>query len=229
MHLRLESAFVGNVHVIRCNGAIVLGEESGALEAAFKERSLAYTHFVLTLSEVTRLDSIGLGLIARYMTAVRQRGGDLRIAAPSGFVSSLLNKTMLSTVIRIFSTEAEAVASYHVKSDFRSAESHSGRRVLAIDPSLDLCAFVRTVLTQHHFAVRTCNMLQDAKTILRSNPTEILLIGPGSAHLSPDTMAQSLGSIAPEATIFRLPPEFKTQNAQEAARILLAIFGIPEN
>ncbi|MFP5233632.1 MAG: STAS domain-containing protein [Acidobacteriota bacterium] len=227
MQLRLESAFAGNVHIIRCSGAIILGEESGALEAAFKERSLGYTHFVLTLTGVHRLDSIGLGLIVRYMTSVRQRGGDLRIAAPSGFVSTLLNKTMLSTVLRIFSTEAEAVDSYHhAKSDSRPAALHGGRRVLAVDPSLDLCAFVRTVLSRHHFAIRTCSMLQDAKTVLRSNPVEIVLIGPGSAHLSPDTMAQSLGSIAPEATILRIPPEFKTQNAQEATGILLEILGV---
>ena len=122
MHLRLESAFAGNVHIIRCSGAIVLGEDSGALEAAFKERSLAYTHFVLTLIGVNRLDSIGLGLIVRYMTSVRQRGGDLRIAAPSGFVATLLNKTMLSTVLRVFPTEAEAVASYS-----RQAVLPSGR------------------------------------------------------------------------------------------------------
>jgi hypothetical protein len=69
-------------------------------------------------------------------------------------------------------------------------------------------------------------MLQDAKIVLRSNPVEIVLIGPGSAHLSPDTMAQSLGSIAPQASILRLPPEFKTQNAQEATSILLEIFGV---
>ncbi len=224
MQLTLETAFVGNVHIIRCTGAIVLGPETSALEAAFTERSLAYTNFVLTLTGVHRLDSIGLGLIARYMTNVRQRGGDLRIAAPSSFVSTLLDLTMLSTVIRVFPTEPEAIASFHSRSDPRQAAQLSGRRVLAFDPSPDLCAFVRTVLTQHHFAVRTCSMLQDAKIILRSTPTEILLIGPGSGHLSPEAIAQSLSPIAPQARTLKLPAEFKTQNAEEATSILLKLF-----
>ncbi len=228
MQLTLASAFVGNVHVIRCSGAIVLGDEASALESAFKERSLAYTRFVLTLTEVHRLDSIGLGLIVRYMTNVRQRGGDLRIASPSSFVSSLLDLTMLSTVIRVFSSEQEAISSYSSGSAARRAEEHGGRRVLAFDPSPDLCAFVRTVLTQHHFTVRTCSILQDAKIVLRSNPTEILLVGPGSAHLSSDAIAQSLTAVVPQATVFRLPPQFKTQNAQEATSTLLQLFGLAQ-
>ncbi|MGC9197505.1 MAG: hypothetical protein ACP5E5_01040 [Acidobacteriaceae bacterium] len=164
----------------------------------------------------------------RYRTNVRQRGGDLRIAAPSSFVSSLLDLTMLSTVIRVFPSEQEAVASFVSGHGTRQAEEHSGRRVLAVDPSPHLCAFVRTVLTQHHFAVRTCSILQNAKIVLRSNPTEILLIGPGSAHLSSDAIAQSLAAVAPQATILRLPPQFKTQNAQEATSIFLQFFELPQ-
>ncbi|MGC9197504.1 MAG: hypothetical protein ACP5E5_01035 [Acidobacteriaceae bacterium] len=40
MQLTLTSAFVGNAHVIRCCGALILGDESAALESPFRERSL---------------------------------------------------------------------------------------------------------------------------------------------------------------------------------------------
>lgn len=221
MNLTLESAFIDRVHIIRCSGAIILGPEATALEAALNERSLAYTNLVLNLHDVHRLDSIGLGLLVRYMTNLRKRNGDLRIASPSHFVSSLFDLTMISTVLQTFPTEQEAVASFSTKSPAPKPSPSRGPSVLIVDPSTDLCAFVRTVLAQHSFEVRSSSMVNDAKVILRSSPVDILLLGP-SAH----TAAKTLTPIVPNARTLRLPPDFKTHNAHEAADILLNLFGL---
>ncbi len=226
MPLTLESDFIDNVHIIRCTGAILLGDEARALEDAFNQRSFAYTNLVLNLQDVRRLDSIGLGLLVRYMTTLRKRNGDLRIAAPSHFVSSLLDLTMLSTILQTFPTERDAVASYSTKSPAPLPQPAHGPRVLVVDPSTDLCAFVRSVLAQHSFDVKSSSMVQDAKVILRSNPVDILLIGPGTPQLSSDTAAQTLSAVAPKARTLRLPPDFKTHHAHQAADILLNLFGV---
>ncbi|MGA8938185.1 MAG: STAS domain-containing protein [Acidobacteriaceae bacterium] len=223
MHLTLESHFVDRVHIIRCSGAITLGPEAKALEEAFNQRSLAYTQLVLTLTDIHRLDSIGLGLLVRYMTTFRKRGGDLRIAAPSHFVSTLLDLTMISTVLQTFPTEQDAVASYRTQTSTHKPRENHGPRILLVDPSTDLCAFVRTVLSQHSFDVKSSSMVQDAKVILRTSEIDVLLLGPTSN----DIVAQTLTAIAPKANTLRLPPDFNTHNAHEAADILLQLFGLP--
>ena len=75
MLLSLKSRFVGNVYVIECVGRIVLGEEVKALEAALEVAEREFTQIVLNLSEVSRLDSIAMGLLVRYAERLGKRGG----------------------------------------------------------------------------------------------------------------------------------------------------------
>ena len=39
--------------------------------------------------EVTRVDSTGMGLLVRFLSHARNRGGDLRLAAPPPFLVEL--------------------------------------------------------------------------------------------------------------------------------------------
>ena len=82
MLLTLKARFVGNVYVIECVGRIVLGEEVKALETALELAEREFTQIVLTLSEVSRLDSIAMGLLVRYAERLGKRGGGLRLAGP---------------------------------------------------------------------------------------------------------------------------------------------------
>jgi anti-anti-sigma regulatory factor len=66
MLLTLNSRFVGNVYIIRCSGRVVLGEEAKALEGALDTGAREFSRMVVNLSEVNRLDSIGMGLLVRY-------------------------------------------------------------------------------------------------------------------------------------------------------------------
>ena len=111
MPLDLTTQFTDNIYVLHCDGAIVLGPEATALEALLERSSHATSRIILNLSKVLRLDSMGLGLIVRHMAALRKRGGDLRLAAPSPFVVSLLEHTLLSTVLQSFPTDKEALIS----------------------------------------------------------------------------------------------------------------------
>jgi len=62
MPLTLNSRFAGNIYIIHCEGRIVLGPEVTALEAALdKGIENSFNQFVLSVAEVSRLDSIGIG------------------------------------------------------------------------------------------------------------------------------------------------------------------------
>ena len=226
MPLNLTTKFTDNIYLLHCDGAIVLGPEATSLEALLDRSSHATPKIILNLANVHRLDSMGLGLIVRHMAALRKRGGDLRLAAPSTFVTSLLDHTLLSTVLKSFSTDNEALASFQKSTTAAKPAPASGRRILLIDSSPDLTAFVRTILSQHGFDVRSIGLLRDAKTILNSEPADFLLIGPSNPHLTNDILHQTLGSSAPKTTPRHLPPDFKTTDAHQATATLLSLFGI---
>lgn len=227
MPLKLTTRFCENVYVIHCAGRIVLGEETKTLEAALGQSVRECGQVVLNLSEVTRLDSIGLGLVVRYVTNLRKRGGDLRLAAPPAFVVHLLELTMLCEVIQTYTTEQDAIASFAKKAPAQNTPGCRGLRILVVDSSADLCVFIRSVLSQHGFDVKSTSLVRDAKTMLLVGDIDVILIGPSTPQLSSETVAQSLGAVAPSIKTLQLGADFKSHHAHEAAQILLEMFELP--
>ncbi|MGA7157141.1 MAG: STAS domain-containing protein [Acidobacteriaceae bacterium] len=226
MPLNLSTKFIDKTYVIHCAGAIVMGPEATSLEATLERCSVATTHLILNAAEVHRLDSLGLGLIVRFMTTLRKRGGDLRLAAPSPFVSELLKKTLLDSVFQTYSTQESALNSYLKKPLDQVTKAKRINRILLIDASPDLSALIRTVLTQHGFDIQSTGTLRDAKVLLHSNRVDYILIGPSNSHITSEIVHQNLGTIAPTAITRHLSKDFTTLNAQEATAVLLKTFGI---
>jgi anti-anti-sigma factor len=225
MLLSLKSRFVGNVYIIQCVGRLVLGEEVKALEAALDMGAREFARFVLNVSELNRLDSIGLGLLARYGERLGKRGGGIRLAAPPPFVETLLDMTKLSGLLQSYPTEDDAILSFLKQRPAQETRGKRGPRVLVVDESADLCVFVRTVLMQHGFDVKSTCSFRDAKILLKVDTVDYILVGPGSPHLSSEMALRSLASLAPKATGLQLDPEFKSSDAREAADALLQMFG----
>ena len=223
MPLNLSTNFTDNIYTIHCDGSITLGPEATALETQLDRCSHATPKIILNLANVHRLDSMGLGLIVRHMAALRKRNGDLRLAAPSPFVTSVLDHTLLSTVLRSYPTDAEALASFQKSSTPTKPQQQQGRSVLLIDSSPDLCAFIRTILSQHGLDLRSIATLRDAKVLLHSQPADYLLIGPSNPHITDDILHQTIG---PSATAQRLTHDFKTTDAHQATATLLSLFGL---
>jgi anti-anti-sigma factor len=228
MLLTLVSRHVGNVYLIRCKGRIVLGEEAKALEVALEGGAWEFSQLVVELSGISRLDSIGLGLLMRYAERMRRRGGDLRLAAPPQFLLDLLRMTKVSASLESYATEEEAIQSYLKERPAAAAKKRKGQRVLVVDESADLCVFVRTMLTQHGYDVRSTCSLRDAKTLLQTDGVEYILVGPSTPHLSAETVVQTLTALAPRAKALQLDPEFKIRDVQEASDALLQLFAADE-
>lgn len=225
MALTLSTRHCGSVYVIQCVGSIVYGEEERALDAALEHAGRGFSRIVITLSEVTRLDSMGLGLLVRHSTRVAKRGGAIHLAGSPPFVMNLLDLTKLSFVIPNFESEEEAIVSF-LNRPVAQRPAQSGPRLLIFDPSADLCTFARTVLTQHGYDVRTTCAFGDAKLLLRVDSVDYVLVGPCSSQLPPDTAARDLAALAPHASVLQLSPEFKSHGALEATEILLQLFGL---
>ena len=67
-------------------------------------------HIVLNLQHVAYVDSVGVGEIVRTFLHLGQRGGSMAVCDVSARTREVLLATRLDTVIRMFDTEAQAVA-----------------------------------------------------------------------------------------------------------------------
>jgi len=226
MLLNLNWRFVGNVYIIRCIGRVVLGEEVKALEAALETGTREFVRVVLDLSEVNRLDSIAIGLLVRYAERLGKAGGGLRLAAAPPFVVNLLNMTKLSSILPSYATEEEAIVSFLKQGAAEGRQERRGARVIVVDESADLCTFVRTVLTQHGYDVKSTCSFRDAKILLGVDDVEYIVVGPGNPQLSAETVVNTLTALAPKATALRLDADFKIRDAREATEALLQMFGV---
>src|SRR3974377_2251582 len=112
MSLGVESRHVGSVYVVRCVGRIVNGQESKTLDEALQRGLREFSRVVLTVAEIDRVDSAGMGLLVRFLWHARNRRGDLGLAAPSPFFISLLQMTKLSSVFKIYADEEAAILSF---------------------------------------------------------------------------------------------------------------------
>jgi anti-anti-sigma factor len=224
MLLHLKSRFCGNVYVIQCVGRVVLGEEVKALEAALDAGAREFSRFVLNVSELNRLDSIGLGLLVRFAERMGRQGGGIRLAAPPPFLETLLTMTNTSGLLASYATEDEAILSFLKQRPAEEMQAKGGPRVLVVDESADLCVFVRTVLKPRGFDVRSTCSFRDAKILLQVEDVDYIVVGPGNGQHSSDTVLQTLTALAPKATALRLEEDFKIRDAREATEALLQMF-----
>jgi anti-anti-sigma factor len=222
MSLSLESRHCGSVYIITCTGRIVSGEDSAVLEDALQRGLREFTSIVLDVSRVDRVDSAGMGLLVRFLWHVRNRNGDLRLAAPTLFLSHLLETTKLASVFQIYPSEKAAIVSFLEEGVIAPSEIEAtGPRVLFLDPSPDTCAFVRAFLTRNGYRVLSTGLMGDAKILLNASTVDIIVLGPECGALTAPATLDVLQELAPSAKTVVLEREFKNRAADEAGITLL--------
>lgn len=224
MPLHVDTRFVGNLCVLECRGQIVIGQEMKALEAALQMAARDVNRVVLMVGKVDRLDSTGLGLLVRSTDAFRKRGGDLRLAGAPEFFTRLLSMTKLDSFLKVYATEDDAILSFLRQPFPEKAPEQPGHRVLVIDRSAEVAAFIRAVLTQHGFQVKTASLVSDARMLLMFQQVDYILFGPATPDTAVEAGSASLRPVAPKAVPLSLNSEFATCDACQAAEVLLDLF-----
>jgi len=222
MSLSVNARHCGTVYVVRGNGRIVAGEEAGVLEAAINRGLREFVRVVVNVGDVSRVDSTGMGLLVRFLSHTRNRGGDVRLAASPPFLNKLLQLTRLDRIFSLYDSEDEAIISFLKEPKAaNTADASVGPMVLFVDQSPDLCAFVRVLLHRHGYqALSTCRV-HDAKTLLTATKFDYIVLGPDTSHLPSDNVATILRSLAPTAAIVPLQGEFKHADPERAGLDLL--------
>ena len=111
MSLKITDREVDGVAVLALDGRIVLGEETSSLREKVKSLLAGgKKNIVLNLSNVTLIDSSGLGALVTAYSSAKSGGASLRLCNLGARFNELLQITKLYTVFEVSSTEAEAVS-----------------------------------------------------------------------------------------------------------------------
>jgi anti-sigma B factor antagonist len=111
--LKMTNRVVDGVAVIELEGRIVLGEESTALRETVKGLlGGGQKNIVLNMSNVTYIDSAGLGALVAAHHSAKSQGASLRLSNLGAKFQEVLQVTKLLTVFDVYDSESKAVASF---------------------------------------------------------------------------------------------------------------------
>jgi anti-sigma B factor antagonist len=110
MNLRIEKRLVDSVAIVSCHGRIMFGEEATALRDSLKQALRKTPQLILNLSDVTYVDSGGLGTLVGVYSSARAQGADIRLTGLGQRLRDVLQITKLATVFAVYESEQEALA-----------------------------------------------------------------------------------------------------------------------
>jgi len=112
--LDIEVRTQSDVKVISLRGRLNLGQPLDRFSATMMDLiNVGHSRFILDLQEVPTIDSSGIGLLVRYLTTAKQRGGSLKLLNPSKFAVQTLKLVRVLNLFEVFEDPQLAVDSFH--------------------------------------------------------------------------------------------------------------------
>jgi|ERR1700728_1792026 anti-sigma B factor antagonist len=110
MALKITQLEVDGVDVLVLSGRIVLGEETSELREKVKQLlGEGKKNIVMNLSDVTVIDSSGLGALVAAYASAKSAGAALRLSNLGARSNELLQVTKLYTIFEVSNTQEDAV------------------------------------------------------------------------------------------------------------------------
>jgi len=105
--MNIEVKQLGNIKVLQCGGSLDADTVAGFKKVAYDLVNEGSIRFVIDCSDLNFIDSMGLGVLISLLRRVRQREGDVKVAALSEEVKTIFEITRLH---RLFDVCADADA-----------------------------------------------------------------------------------------------------------------------
>ena len=215
MQLSLQNQKVDDIVIIRCQGRIVVGAEINSLQREFERLTQLTKKVVLQLGEVSFIDSVGLGALVRQFGILRVHGGDLKLCQVSPFLLQVLEVTNLLRIFPIYASEAEAMQAFSKGPQFQEETFGTSKtRIVCIDPSHDLLAYLSALLKRPGYEVITTRNPSDALLLLKVTKPQILICGAGTQ--TNEAAMKAFTELNPKVELVLLPPDFSTGEAGQA-------------
>ena len=220
VQLNLQSQFRGDVVVIRCSGRIIASDEARALLLEVEKHTLETKKFVLQLEDVSFLDSGGLGTLVRLVGTLRAARGDLKLCQLSPFLKKVFETTKLSGVFHVYASEKEAIDAFSQRQQHPQASLHPSKpKVLCVESSGDLLAYLSALLKRSGYDVFTTKNLGDATTFVNATKPALVICGPSAQTNGP--LFERFRLSHPKVELLLLPRDFQATEASEASLNLL--------
>ena len=101
------------VQVVQLRGPLRMGPAVDGLRQTMEEAiGNGDTRIVINLSEVSMIDSSGIGLLVRFLASTKQRGGSIKLVQPSKFAVQTLRLVGVLNLFEIFDDDDAAVLSF---------------------------------------------------------------------------------------------------------------------
>ncbi|MGA7413931.1 MAG: anti-sigma factor antagonist [Bryobacteraceae bacterium] len=223
MGLNLESQLTGDVVVIRCQGRIALGTDIDTLQAELDKQTKLRKRVVLQLAETDYIDSSGMGTLLRLSGALRSVGGDVRLCQVSPFVLRVLQATNLLSLFLTYASETEAIEAFSKgPRSPKEASAASRTKILCIDTSRDLLAYLNALLKRSGYEVTTTQHLREVTMLVTALQPRVVICGPGMLELTAcDAAVAKLRRCGPALHILHLPADFSSADAGHAGSDLV--------
>jgi anti-sigma B factor antagonist len=109
----ITSKEIDGVSVVALSGRIVLGQESSSLRERVKSLlAEGKKKIVLNMTNVTYIDSAGLGMLVAAHVSAKHEGAALHLSNLGTKFHDVLQLTRLLTVFSVYDTEADAIRSF---------------------------------------------------------------------------------------------------------------------
>jgi anti-sigma B factor antagonist len=216
MHLILESRTTKEVVVVKCRGRIVSsGEEARFLQSELARLTELTKNVVLEFAEVTYLDSGGLGTLVRMLGVLRAARGDLKLCQVPPFVVRILEVTHLLSVFHPYASEKDAMEAFSTRPPLANETFEASRnRIVCLDSSLDLLAYLRVLLQRSGYDVFTTQYPSDAMTFVMGATASIVICGPGM-RTNPSAI-ERFRQGTPNVRLLHLPEDFSMSEADRS-------------
>jgi anti-sigma B factor antagonist len=127
-NLNINGYRSGNVAVLNLHGNIRLGENNNEIHNTLRfliekgERQI-----LLNFTDVTYIDSGGLGELVAGFTTLKVNGGELKIFGLTGRVREIMEITGLVALFEVFDDEQEAIESFQKTPRIAVTEAITGK------------------------------------------------------------------------------------------------------
>src|SRR5258708_28106725 len=113
MTLKIDKRVVDGITIMSGHGRVMFGEEATALRDSLKEALSKTPQLILNLSDVTYIDSGGLGTLVGVYSSARKAGADIKLTGLGQRLRDVLQITKLATVFGVYDNEQQAIAAFN--------------------------------------------------------------------------------------------------------------------
>lgn len=112
--MKIKQRMIGDVAVLGLSGKLLGGppDSQEIKDVIYKLIEQGITKVVVDLADVKRMNSSGLGILISALTSLRNRKGDLKLAAVNELMEGILVMTKLNTIFEIYKTAEGAAQSF---------------------------------------------------------------------------------------------------------------------